>query len=213
MAFTNANLHLRAGAPGDLTYTYDAGSDTMLAVSAVGYFNNSDDDTNFVAEDVIWCQCTDGNIWLRVSSVSSGSVTTQFAGGNLPVGIPSTNTGTVSSAELAQDMVSGHYEVGTSISTATRYALPTPYAGAEIIVTKNDSGTELITVDAGASGAVGVTYDSVGNRRFTLQAEGEYFHVVGVSATRWRIQSFNYLATLSGSTAHNTAFARFLGST
>ncbi len=215
MAFVNANLHLRAGAPGDLTYTFDAVADTLLAVGAAGYFNNTDDAINLVAEDLIFVQAIDGNCWLRVSSVSSGIVTTQFAGGNLPVGIPSTNTASAPgpSAELAQDMAIGHYEVGTAVSSATRYVLPTPYAGAEMMVIGGDSGEELIVVDAGGSGATGVTYNATGDRRFTLNNEGEYFHVVGVSATRWRIQSMNYIATLSGSTAPNTAFARFLGGT
>ena len=71
MAYTAGNLHLRAGAPGDLTYTYDAASDTMATVITSGYFNNTDDDLNLVADDLIFCQCTDGNMWLRVSAVSS----------------------------------------------------------------------------------------------------------------------------------------------
>lgn len=191
MAFTAANLHLRAGAPGDLSYTYDAGSDTMATVAASGYFNNTDDDQNFVADDRIWCQCTDGNMLLRVSAVSSGTVTTQHAGGNLPLQTPATGTDATLSAAVAV----GHYEIGTSIATASRYVLPTPYAGAEIIVRKDDSGSQIFEFDAGGSGATGVTYDSVGNRRISLQNEGEGFHVVGVSATRWRIYSLDWVAS------------------
>lgn len=185
MAYTAGNLHLRAGAPGDLTYTYDAGSDTMATVAAAGYFNNSDDDLNLVADDLIWCQCTDGNMWLRVGSVSSGSVTTQFAGGNLPIETAATGT----EAALSDTLGVGFMEVGTSISTATRYVLPTPYPGAEFIARKVDSGTQLFEFDAGGSGATGITYDSVGNRRITLQSEGEGFHVIGSSTTRWRLYS------------------------
>lgn len=193
MAFTNANLHLRAGAPGDLSYVYDAGADTMLTVAAAGYFNNSDDDINLAAEDLIWCQCADGNMWLRVSSISSGSVTTQHAGGNLPIQTFATGT-----ADALNTLGVGYYEVGTSIATASRNVLPTPYPGAEVIVSKVDSGTQLFHFDAGGSGATGIVYDSVGNRRIQLQAEGEAFHVVGSSTSRWRLVSSYHQATAAG---------------
>jgi hypothetical protein len=191
MAYTAGTLHLRAGAPGDLTYTHDAGSDTMTTVLTAGYFNNSDDNLNMTADDLIWSQCTDGSFWHRVSAVSSGSVTTQFAGGNMPVGSPGT-----SSATAVKTLTVGHYEVGTSITKATRFVLPTVYAGAEVIVRRDDSGSKIIQFDAGGSGATGVTYDSVGNRVIKLQTEGEGFHVVGVSATRWRIYALNTNASL-----------------
>jgi hypothetical protein len=191
MAYTAGNLHLRAGAPGDLTYTYDAGSDAMATVAAAGYFNNTDDDLALVADDLIWCQCTDGNLWLRVSAVSSGSVTTQFAGGNLPLQTFATGTAVALGAEMAV----GYYEIGTSIATATRLALATPYPGAEVKVLKVDSGTQVFEIEAGASGATAVVYDSVGNRQFTLRMEGESFHVVGSSTSRWRIQNMNWKGT------------------
>lgn len=191
MAYTAGSLHLRAGAPGDLTYTYDAGSDAMATVATAGYFNNTDDDLNLTVDDLVWCQCTDGNMWLRVSAISSGSVTMQYAGGNLPLQTPATGTAAALSAAVAV----GHYEVGTSIASASRYVLPTPYAGAEVLVRKDDSGSQIFEFDAGGSGATGITYDSVGNRRISLQNEGEGFHVVGVSATRWRIQYLNNHAT------------------
>lgn len=190
MAYTAGNLHLRAGAPGDLSYTYDAGSDTLATVATSGYFNNSDDDLNLTAEDLIWVQATDGNAWFRVSSVSSGTVTLQFAGGNLPIQTFATGT----AANLVTLSV-GFYEVGTSIATATRAVLPTPYAGAEVQVRKVDSGTQVFTFDAGGSGATGITYDGPGNRRITLRFEGEGFHVVASSATRWRLRDLDMTAT------------------
>jgi hypothetical protein len=189
MAYTAGNLHLRAGAPGDLTYTYDAGSDSMATVATAGYFNNTDDDLNLTVDDLVWCQCTDGNMWLRVASISSGSVTAQFAGGNLPLQTFSTGT-----AAALNTLAVGYYEVGTSVATASRNVLPTPYAGAEVHVTKQDSGTQVFHFDAGGSGATGVTYDG-SNRRIILRQEGESFHVVGTSATRWRIMNINHHAS------------------
>lgn len=186
MAYTSGNLHLRAGAPGDLTYTYDAGSDTLATVLTAGYFNNSDDDLNLTVDDLIFVQATDGNCWARVSAISSGSVTLQFAGGNLPVQTPGTGT----AVAKASDLLVGQYEVGTDISTATRYVLPIPYPGAEVLVVKHDSGSEVFEFDAGDSDNTGITYGT-GYRRIKLQTEMDMFHVIGVSATRWRITGLN----------------------
>lgn len=198
MAFNSANLHLRAGAPGDLSYTYDAGSDTLATVLAAGYVNNSDDDQNLTVDDLIFIQAADGNCWARVSAISSGSVTLQFAGGNLPI---QTMPGTGTAVALASAMAAagGQYEIGTSIGTATRFVLPTPYPGGpEVRVQKMDSGSEIFAFDAGGSGATGIY---IGNgtvsqqRRLQLQTEAEYFHVVGVSTTRYRLTSFNINAS------------------
>ena len=92
----------------------------------------------------------------------------------------------------------GFYEVGTSIATASRGVLPTPYPGARVVVRKVDSGTQLFEFDAGGSGATGITYDSVGNRRITLQEEGEGFEVVGSSTTRWRLVNLDMDASAVG---------------
>ncbi len=200
MSYTAGNLHLRAGAPGDLTYTYDASSDSMATVLIDGYFNNSDDDLNLTAEDQIWCQCSDGNMWLRVSAVASGSVTTQYAGGNLPIQTFASGTGT---AAGLYGLAVGYYEIGTSIATSTRMILPLPYPGAEIHVTKVDTGTRSFLFHAGGSvgiattysGATGVTFDAEGNRVITVRVEGESFHVVGSSTSRWRIQNMHYVSS------------------
>lgn len=207
MAFDSSNLHLLAGAPGDLSYTYDAGSDTMATVAAAGYFNNTDDNLNLTVDDRIWCQCTDGNMVLRVSALSSGSVTCQWAGGAIPP-IQTFSTGT---AAALNTLSVGYYEVGTSIATASRNVLPTPYGGAEVIVRKVDSGTQVFSFDAGGSGATGVTYDSVGNRRILLRFEGEGFHVVGTSSTRWRLKQLELTATGASGTPEAGASGTLAG--
>lgn len=204
MAYTAGALHLGAGAPGELAYTYDAGSDTMAQVLVVGYFNNKDDGLNLVAEDLIYCHCTDGYMWLKVASVvaATGVVTTQYAGGNLPIQTFATGT-----AAGDFGLKVGYYEIGTSVyGTGTRAVLPVPYPGAEVRVVKIDSGTTITHFDAGASasniswvdgtvgGGTGVTYDGTA-RRMNLVQRGDQFHVVGSSTSRWRIQSYFYHAS------------------
>lgn len=199
MAYTAGNLHLRAGAPGDLTYTYDAGAtDTLATVLTAGYFNNTDDDLNFTVDDLIFIQASDGNCWARVSAISSGSVTLQFAGGNLPVQTFATGT-----AGNLVTLSVGYYEVGSTIATATRAVLPTPYPGAEFmaVVAASASGGHSISFDAGGSGATGVVYDTANHRRIRLSRTGESFHVVGTSTTRWRIRNLNYRATGASASA------------
>ncbi len=177
MAFTAANLHLVAsGAPGDLTYKYDAGADTMATVAASGYFNNTDDDQALVADDRILCDCSDGNMWLKVASISSGAVTTQFAGGDLP------HNGVAGSASAALSM--GYTEIGTG--TASAFSLPTPYAGARVSVFKAGSATagESFITDA-----TGVSLNGQADRTITIDGEGDNFELAGVSATQWRVAS------------------------
>jgi hypothetical protein len=189
MTFNTANLHLVPGASGDLIYKYDAGSDTMATVIADGYFNNVDDAINLTVDDRIYCDCVDGNLVLKVSAISvAGVVTTQFAGGNLPIQTAATGTEAALSAALG----AGFMEFGTSIATATRYVLPTPYAGAEFMARRVDSGTQPMEFDAGGSGATTVVYDNTGNRRITSRYEGESFHVVGSAAARWRLYGANF---------------------
>jgi len=103
----------------------------------------------------------------------------------------------------------GHYEVGSGISTATRVVLPTPYAGAEVKVVRaaSGSGAVSITFDAAGSGATGVYFNAANARRITLKRPYESFHVVGVSATRWRIQSLDYRSTGASASAGGGASA------
>jgi len=217
MAYTAGNLSLMTGAVGDLCYKYDAGSDTMATVIADGYFNNDDDDLNLAVDDRILCDCTDGNMWLKVASVTSDYVVTQFAGGDLPIQTFATGT-----ADALALMEYGHYEVGTSIATASRAVLPVPYAGAEMVIVKVDSGSQVFSFDAGASasdvavggsgnagGGTGITYDSVGNRRIQLQTEMDMVHLKGVSSTRWRI----YGANINASAVAPAGGSVFIGGT
>jgi hypothetical protein len=197
MAYTAGNLHLRAGAVGNVTYTYNAtttgASDTLAELLIAGYFNNTDDDLNLAVDDVIFVRATDGYMTTVVSDVTAGSVTLQFAGGTLPPQTPS--TGTFADASIARLLV-GHYEIASAVSTASHYFLPTPYPGAEVLVRRDSSQETAEHYDCG--GATTVTLDARGNRRILLTHEGESFHVVGVSATRWRIMNLDHNASGSG---------------
>ncbi len=196
MAYTAGNLHLRAGAPGDLTYTYDSGSDTLATVLTAGYFNNSDDNLVLTADDLIFIKANDGNCWARVSAISSGSVTLQWTGGTLPVRTASTGTG---GASRAIDLESGIYAIASAVCTATHYVLSVPYPGAEIKVYKDASMVTKMVFDAGASDGTTIVFDNRGTRQITLVTEGDGFHVIGQSATRWQITQL--MVNKAGSTA------------
>ena len=205
MSYGATSLYLTGGAaPGFNQYTYQT-SDTMatvLPLNGSGYFTfapGSVHGPKLVAGDRIFCQCSDGNMWLKVSAVSAstGAVTCQYAGGNLPVRTWATGT-------AAGDFgpAPGYYEVGTSIATGTRAVLGVPYPGIEYKFMKVDSGTETFGIDAGASasniswvegtgGGTAVTYDG-SNRRMLLRAEGDWFHVVGTSTSRYRVHGYQF---------------------
>jgi hypothetical protein len=209
MAFGASNLHLNPVAPGSNTYVYRT-SDTLATVLGASYFDYGPNTApRLVAEDMIYVIATDGNMWVKVSEASdtTGACTVHYLGGNLPIRTFATGT----AAPLALLSV-GFYEVGTSIATASRNILPTPYPGAAVKVFKVDSGTQSFSFDAGAcdsdislgasgaaaGGGTAVTYDSVGNRRITLRFEGESFHAVGSSTSRWRLMGLNYQSTGDG---------------
>ena len=209
MAYTAANLQLNPVAPGDAQYIYDAGDDSMLTVAAANYFldSNSANSAGLAAEALIWCQCTDGNMWLRVSSASATAITTQFAGGNLPINTFATGT----AAELSGSVFPGVMEFGPSISTASRVVLPTPYPGAEFRAIRIGSATAAIEFDAGGSGATAIVLDATGNRRITSRFEGDFFHVVGRSTTRWQLYAFHFNS--SGSEDLGGGASAFFGAT
>ncbi len=197
MAYTAGELHLRAGAPGNVLYHYNAtttgASDALAEILVAGYFNNTDDNLVLTVGDTIWCRCTDGYMNVIVSAVSSGSVTCQFAGGDLP-----TQTGTSGTGLSDARLLVGHYELAsaTSVSTATHWMLPTPYPGAEVYVRLDGSMVTNRHFDCG--GATNVTLNRAGQRRIMLTTEGDYFHVVGVSTTRWRIESMHVAGGTGG---------------
>ena len=198
MAYTAGNLHLRAGAPGSMYYHYNATStgadDTLAEIIVAGYFDNADDDLNLVVGDTIWCRCSDGNMNVVVSSISSDAVTCQFAGGNLP-----TQTGGSGTGACDARLLVGQYELGSGTSanagqgTSTHWMLPTPYPGAEVKVRLDCSMVTSRHFDCG--GNTNVELDRRGNRRIVLTHEGDSFHVVGVSTTRWRILDLKIIGT------------------
>lgn len=190
MAFSNSTLLLRESTQaGKNSYNYTT-TDTIKTVLTAGYIDNEDALVNFVAGDRIFVEAADGYCWVKVASVSSGTATLQWISGNLAINTAATGT----EAALSAALVPGFLEAGTSISTATRYVLPTPYAGAEFTVNRVDSGTQAMEFDAGGSGATGITYDGSA-RRIMLKARTEGFRVVGSSATRWRLMDLRYNAS------------------
>ncbi len=180
MAYAADTLALRSGAPGSLDYYHDAGSDTMATVFTAGYFNNSDDDLNLTVDDLIFSQCSDGDFWHKVSALSSGSVTTQLAGGGL-----GPNNGDVSTGVATAQLKVGVSELGTG--TATNFGTVTPYPGARITVVQTGTSTN----DTVAVSSSGVTFNERGSTTITLDGTAFIpgFSLLGVSATQWVIVS------------------------
>ncbi len=198
MAFTNADFHLRPGAAGSNEYTYNAtttgASDALAEILVAGYFNNTDDDINLVVGDMIFCRCTDGNMNVVVSAVSSGSVTCQFAGGNLPT-TQSQGSGTGACDAV---LLVGAYQLtsATGDGTSTHWFLPAPYPGAEVKVRLNGSFITSQHFDCG--GATTELINDKGDRRILLKHEGDEFHVVGISTTRWNVAHFHSAGEATG---------------
>lgn len=180
MAYTAGNLHLLSGgAPGRYTYEYDASSDSMATVAASGYFNNTDDALNLVVGDKIAASCSDGEVVLRVESLSSGAVTTTPIGGDGPY------NGDVSAANAT--LAFGFSEIGSG--TGSTFTLPTPVVGGKVRVQVTGTATETREV---VTSATGVTLNAQGDRTIPLDAETQWVDLLAVSTTRWAILGGTY---------------------
>lgn len=177
MASDTANLvNLYSGPQGSGVYHYDAGSDTMATVAASGYFNNTDDNQNLAADDIIFALCSDGDIALRVASVSSGTVTCNVMSLDGPWnGVVGSASGSIT--------VPGVSEIGTG--TATAHVLSgAPTLGAKVTIFQAGSATGGITV---VTNATGVSLNNQGDRTITFTGEGQFVSLLGVSTTRWAL--------------------------
>lgn len=182
MAFATANLvNLVGAAPGSGLFHYDAGSDTMATVATAGYFNNTDDNVNLAVDDVILAICSDGDMLLKVGSVSSGSVTTYRVG----------NHGEWNGAFGSASVTIG-YGISELTGTATNFLLPAPYPGAEITVIKTGTSdaSQVFVTDSTST-----TLDDAGDRNIGVDAQFESFTILGVSTTRWVITGGNNFFT------------------
>lgn len=87
MAFDSSNLiNVNGMPPGQARYVYTSDTDDREDVMASGYFNNTDDDQNLAADDIIEVRGDAGFYTLRVDTVSSGTVTTELAGQSIWIG-------------------------------------------------------------------------------------------------------------------------------
>lgn len=87
MAFDGTQLfNVDSMPPGKARYVYLEDTDDRESVMASGYFNNSDDDLNLAADDIIECRGDAGHYTLRVDTVTAGVVTTELAGQSIWIG-------------------------------------------------------------------------------------------------------------------------------
>lgn len=175
MAYIAGTLvNVYSGPLGDGFYLHDAGSDSMATVAASGYFNNNDDDLNLGADDVIHSKCGDGDIWHRVSAISSGVVTTQAMSNEGPWnGVTGTASGEIT--------VPGITEIGTGTGSAFILSAA-PHIGAKVTIVNMGTATAGVSV---ITNATGVTLNGAGDRTITFNIKGTNVTLIGVSTTRW----------------------------
>ena len=121
MAFSEPDLKSLGGQDGHTIYAYMSGDDTLATINTAGYFNNTDDNIELKAGDVIHVKGTDGNATLRVDAVSSGSVTTYGMG----------SVGLARDLTAASTLTAEDSGATLFLNSATEFAttLPAPQAG------------------------------------------------------------------------------------
>ena len=187
MAFSSSSLHLAGVAGGYKIYTYVT-TDSLADVLVASYVTFP----GLVANDRIHVVASDGNMWVKVSSVDANGVATlHFAGGDLPV---NTAVGTASGSVLI-----GYTEKNSG--TASAHVLPDPYPGARVTVFKTGTATAGQTF---VTSATTVTLNTHGDRTIQLNWEGEGFTLRGSSTTRWRIEQLVSFASAGGANVYTT---------
>lgn len=169
---SNTLVNISGGPPGSSVYHHDAGDDTMATVAAAGYFNNTDDNLNLAVDDVILSICSDGDMFHRVVSLSSGSVTTA------PMSFEGPWNGTFGSASVAVSL-----GINEDNGTASTYTLAAPVIGRKLTIYKSTTSSgHVFTTDS-----TGTTLNAAGDRTITLDAVDTSIELLAVSATRWVI--------------------------
>lgn len=169
-------------------FYYDAGSDTMATVMADGYFNNLTGVQKIAADDIIFCQCADGDFWFRANSVNADNATASAgvvygaqSGGDGPWnGVVGSASGSIT--------VPGISELGTG--TATAHVLSrAPRVGEVVRIAQTGTATGGISV---ITSSTGVTIDAAGDRTLNFTGKGQNAALLGVSTTRWVLIGGNF---------------------
>lgn len=190
MAVDYTKLALVAHGAGKKIYYYDAaaGSDSMATVAGATYFNNSSGNQNLAAKDLVFCQCSDGDLWLRIATVtaltatsSAGAVTTTPVSDEGPWnGVAGSASGSITAPGIT--------ELGTG--TATAHVLSAaPVVGQRVRIVQTGTATGGISV---VTSSAGVTVDAAGDRTINFTGKGQNATLLGVSTTRWVIISGNF---------------------
>ncbi len=177
MAFDTTQLfNVNGMPPGYAKYVYLENDDAIATVIASGYFNNTDDNQNLAADDEIEVRGDLGVYTLKVTAVSSGTVTTDVV-----KRLEKVETG-ATSANLSNHGLS---RIGAT--AASTFQLDAP-EGAGVVkrIFCTDAGTGItLTVNMG-TGNIGVVGTATGVA-LTFNAVGESVILVSTSTTSWDI--------------------------
>lgn len=208
MAYTAGNLVSIANAIGWNEYYYNAGSDAIATVNTAGYFNNTDDQLNLAANDIIHVKASDVTVRLRVVSVSSGSVTTDYMVDQSPALIAGGATITLSRALHDNKTVVFDTAAGTIMTLPASAGNGAKYrCVVSVLATSNShvlkcAGTDMFqgavgivdtdTADATIQFAalVGDTFDTITMNRTTtgLAAPGDWVEVEDIVTGVWAVK-------------------------
>jgi len=210
MAFVNNNLTTMSNAASSWNhYFYDSGSDTMATVNTAGYFNNTDDHLNMAVDDLITVKASDYTAILKVTAVSSGSVTTMFlAQPNEPVSAGSTLTVTKALHDgrvILLDQADGSVcTLPAATGLGSRYTFivsVTVTSNVHSIATDSDSDEfvgHTYQVDTDTSDAI-AAYPGIASDNFDLISMngtttggliGDWIEVIDISTGNWAVRMF-----------------------
>ena len=179
MAYTAGNLHLIGGSSvGNELYHYDYTTDTLDTIMTAGYFNNSDDNLNLAAGDLILINALDGNLLAEVASVSSGSVTLIKLTGDRQIISAVTLSSSIAIPIAGVDVL---LATPTSVTTGMQFD-SVPKKGQKLIVV-NQGTTSSVTV--AISAYTGSQMNVGANATATIKGKGGSVELIAVTSSVW----------------------------
>lgn len=201
MAFDITNLRKVYQSPGFDGYVYTSSDDSWATIVTAGYFNNTDDDLNLAAGDRLEIKASDTEGVVKVSAVSSGSVTVETV--STPAVIEAL-TGT--SSATTSIPVKGFVTV-SPVAAADAFQLEgAPVPGEKLDIVNISATTSAIALVLGATTSTVVFEYGVMSGGNALQIKyGGGVSLLGVSATEMRIMGIPMLQSASSLTQNVTS--------
>lgn len=186
-------------------WLYNSGDDTGATVLAAGYFNFAgsllgtlfyNSGSQFRVGDVVYCKCSDGNIWLNVVTAGPSATTVAQGSGPDSVGTADIQDLAVTAAKLAADAVTN---VKVAAAAAIAFSKLAALPSAQILVGSagNVATATAVTGDIAITngGVTSIAAGAVVNADINAAAAIDFSKLAALASARLLVGSAGNVAT------------------